>query len=48
VNAFTRLWLGVRSATSLSWTDHLQAPESLLNQLDNALRLPTPMPDWDF
>lgn len=48
VNAFTRLWLGIRSATSLSWTDDLQAPESLLNELDRALRLPSPEPDWDF
>ena len=48
VNAFTRLWLGIRPATSLSWTDDLQAPESLLTSLDHALRLPMPMPDWDF
>jgi GNAT superfamily N-acetyltransferase len=48
VNAFTRLWLGVRSATALSWTDDLQAPESLLKTLDNVMRLPAPMPDWDF
>jgi predicted acetyltransferase len=48
VNAFTRLWLGIRSATSLSWTDDLQAPESLLSSLDHALQLPSPMLDWDF
>ena len=48
VNAFTRLWMGVRPATSLSWTDELEAPESLLATLDQALRLPMPMPDWDF
>jgi len=48
VNAFTRLWLGIRSATSLSWTDDLQAPESLLTSLDRTLRLPPPMLDWDF
>jgi predicted acetyltransferase len=48
VNAFTRLWLGVRSPTALSWTDNLQAPESLLKTLDSVMRLPTPMPDWDF
>jgi len=48
VNAFSRLWLGVRSATSLSWSDNLEAPEALLTALDHALRLPMPMPDWDF
>ena len=48
VNAFTRLWLGVRSASSLSWTDELAAPASLLDTLDNLLHLPIPMPDWDF
>jgi len=48
VNAFSRLWLGIRSATSLSWSDDLEAPEALLQALDHALRLPMPMPDWDF
>jgi predicted acetyltransferase len=48
VNAFSRLWLGVRSATSLSWTDDLTAPQSLLSTLDKTLRLPVPLPDWDF
>jgi len=48
VNAFSRLWLGVRSATSLSWSDDLDAPQALLTALDHALRLPMPMPDWDF
>jgi len=48
VNAFSRLWLGVRPATSLSWSDALNAPEALLTTLDQALRLPQPWPDWDF
>lgn len=48
VNAFSRLWLGIRSATSLSWSDDLEAPEALLQALDHALRLPVPLPDWDF
>jgi predicted acetyltransferase len=47
VNAFTRLWLGVRPATGLAVTDTLSGPPDLLKRLDN-LRLPTPMPDWDF
>jgi len=48
VNAFSRMWLGVRSATGLSWTDELSGPPDLLAQLDRILRLPTPSPDWEF
>ena len=48
VGAFTRLWLGVRPATGLAWTDELSGPQDLLEQLDRVLCLPTPRPDWDF
>jgi hypothetical protein len=48
VNAFSRLWLGVRPATALAFTDHLEGPAELLDALDSALRLPEPRPDWDF
>jgi len=48
VGAFTRLWLGVRPATSLAMTDELSGPPGLLEQLDRVLRLPEPKPDWDF
>jgi predicted acetyltransferase len=48
VGAFSRMWMGVRSASSLSATDDLKAPEALLKQLDDLFRLPAPMPDWDF
>lgn len=48
VNAFSRLWLGIRSATSLSWSDDLSAPSDLLTRLDRLLRLPHPTIDWDF
>ena len=48
VNAFTRLWLGVRPATGLAVTDELSGPEGLLEELDTVLRLPEPKPDWDF
>ncbi len=46
--AFTRLWLGVRPATGLAVTDELSGPPELLEELDWALRLPDPKPDWDF
>lgn len=48
VNAFTRLWLGVRSATGLSVSDELNAPPRLLQRLDRRLRLPTARLDWNF
>jgi hypothetical protein len=48
VGAFSRLWLGVRPATNLAWTDDLSGPQGLLEQLDSLLRLPDPKPDWDF
>ncbi len=48
VNAFTRLWLGVRPATGLAMTDEIAAPEGLLEALDELVRLPVPRPDWDY
>lgn len=48
VNAFTRLWLGVRPPSGLSTTDDIDAPQQLLEQLDWTMRLPTPHIDWDF
>jgi len=47
-SAFSRLWLGVRSATRLSWTDELSASPDLLAKLDDVLRLPCPASDWDY
>jgi len=48
IGAFTRMWLGVRPATSLAITDQLSAPQELLEKLDWILRLPEPKLDWDF
>lgn len=48
VGAFSRLWLGVRPATSLALTDELQGPPELLAVLDERLRMPTPRVDWGF
>jgi len=48
VGAFTRMWLGVRPATGLAWTDELSGPQDLFEQLDRSLCLPEPKPDWDF
>ncbi len=48
VGALSRLWLGVRSATSLSWTDDLAGPPDLLAALDRAFCLPSPASDWDY
>ena len=48
VNAFTRLWLGVRPATGLAVTDDLSGPKELLEELDWVFRLPAPHYDWLF
>ena len=48
MNAFTRLWLGVRPASGLTLTDDLAGPDELLTALDEALRLPTANPEWGF
>ncbi|MCC7353288.1 MAG: GNAT family N-acetyltransferase [Anaerolineae bacterium] len=48
LNAFTRLWLGVRPASGLAYTDDLSGPPGLLEELDWALRLPDPRTDWDI
>ena len=48
VNAFTRLWLGVRPASGLAVTDDLAGPPELLAALDRAVRVPRPWPDWGF
>ena len=48
VGTFTRLWLGVRSASVLAATDDLEASDELLEQLDAALRLPRPDVGMDF
>ncbi|GAB4454834.1 MAG: hypothetical protein Kow00120_24570 [Anaerolineae bacterium] len=48
VGAFTRLWLGVRLATGLAFTDALSGPDALLETLDQVLCLPTPRTDWEI
>jgi hypothetical protein len=45
VGTFTRMWLGVLSASALSATGSLQASADLLFKLD-AFCLPSPHPDW--
>ncbi len=48
VNAFSRMWLGVRQPSRLAVTDALAGPPELLRALDRVLRLPVPEFDWDF
>ena len=48
VGAFSRLWFGVRPASSLAITDELRGTPELLSQLDATLRLPQPHLGWDF
>lgn len=48
VGAFTRMWLGILPASSLTVSDDLSGPPELLQALDEAFRLPTPHPDWEY
>lgn len=48
VGAFTRMWLGVRPASGLAYTDELAGPPELLARLDDVLCLPQPRMEWDF
>jgi hypothetical protein len=48
VNAFSRMWFGVRSASDLAYTDELSGPPELLQQLDETLRLPEPHLDCEL
>ncbi|HUW03372.1 MAG TPA: GNAT family N-acetyltransferase [Acidimicrobiales bacterium] len=48
ISSFSRLWLGVRSATTLSQSTDLGGPESLLESIDRGLVLPRPEPGMYF
>ena len=48
INAFTRLWMGARSATALALTDDLRGPGDLLAALTSRWLLPEPAADWDY
>lgn len=48
VNAFTRLWFGIRPASSLAITDDLSGDAALLKALDATLRLPKPHTGLEF
>ncbi|MDP8200995.1 MAG: GNAT family N-acetyltransferase [Candidatus Tenebribacter burtonii] len=48
VNAFTRMWFGIMSASSLVHSDGINAPQELLIKLDKAFLLPQAHVDWGF
>ncbi|MEA2015222.1 MAG: sterol carrier protein domain-containing protein, partial [Actinomycetota bacterium] len=48
IGAFTRMWLGILPASSLSISDELDGPDRLLQKLDKVFQLPKPYPDWDY
>ena len=48
VGTFTRLWLGVAPTSTLAALGRLVAPPELIEDLDAALVMPPPRPDWDF
>ena len=48
IGAFSRLWLGSRTATALAVTSDFDGPDSLLRALDACICLPVPRFDWNF
>ena len=48
INAFSRLWFGVRPTSNLAITDNLSGEEALITALDKAVSLPRPHFGWDF
>lgn len=48
VNAFSRLWMGVRPTSGLAITDDITGPPELIQALDKAFLLPTPHMGWDI
>jgi len=48
VNAFSRMWLGVRPASVLQVSESLEGDPSLISRLDHAFNLPTPHFNWEF
>ena len=48
VNAFTRMWFGIMQASSLVYSDCIEAPDELLKKLDKAFLLPEAHVDWGF
>jgi predicted acetyltransferase len=48
VGAFTRMWFGIMPASSLVYSDGIDASEKLLMKLDRAFLLPDAHVDWGF
>jgi hypothetical protein len=48
VGAFTRMWMGAQSASTLAVTDVLEGPAELIESLDRIFQIPVPHTDWDF
>ena len=48
IGAFSRLWLGSRTATALAVTSDFDGPDSLLSALDACICLQIPRFDWNF
>jgi hypothetical protein len=46
--AFTRMWMGAQSASTLAVTDVLAGPPELIESLDRIFQVPVPHTDWDF
>lgn len=49
INTFTKMWIGAVRPTLLPYTNYFDAPDSLIEKLDNLfITLPQPRVDWNF
>lgn len=48
VNAFSRIWFGVRPASVLKSSEEIKSDPGLIEKLDKAFALPTPHFNWEF
>ena len=48
VNAFSRIWFGVRPASVLQTSEEIKSDPGLIEKLDMAFALPTPYFYWEF
>ncbi len=48
VNAFTRLWMGILPASSLTMNEDFTASEELVEILDELFNIPKPDVNWEF
>jgi hypothetical protein len=48
VNDLSRIWFGASTAESVSVTGNFVGDPKLIESIDNIVRIPAPVVDWDF